>query len=285
VPLFDDLPPWRTDALPVPGGHVLHVTQHGTADAPAALVLHGGPGSGCSPLLRRFFDARAWRIVCVDQRGAGRSTPRGSIAHNTTADLLADLRAVRAALGIDRWTVVGGSWGATLALAHALDAPEAVAALVLRATFVPSPTGIAAFFAGADVDWRGFADHPRAAAALAWWRHEQRMSGGALPATGPAGDALAALVDRYRVQSHYLREACWLADLPRRTGALPDVPTWMLHGAADRVCPPADAEALHAGLPHAAPLRWIEGAGHDPAHPAMAEAMVVTLAEARKAVA
>jgi proline iminopeptidase len=286
VPLFDDPPPWRTDLLPVPGGHALHVTQHGAPDAPAALVLHGGPGSGCSPLLRRFFDARDWRIVCVDQRGAGRSTPRGGIARNTTADLLADLRQVRAVLGIARWTVVGGSWGATLALAHALDAPEAVAALVLRATFVPSAEGIAAFFTGtdadADVDWRGFADRPRASEALAWWRHEQRRGGVAVLPPEPEGEALAALVDRYRVQSHYLREACWLADLPQRVAALPAVPTWLLHGTADRVCPPDAAAALHARMPHAEPLQWIAGAGHDPAHPALADATIATLAAARK---
>jgi proline iminopeptidase len=112
--------------LPVGGGHVMHVEEHGNPAGLPVLVLHGGPGSGSSPVLRRCFDQASYRIVCPDQRGAGQSTPRGGIEANTVDDLLADLRALRAHLRIPRWLVVGGSWGATLALLHALDTPEAV---------------------------------------------------------------------------------------------------------------------------------------------------------------
>ena len=93
--MFSDPPPFRSHLFNVGQGHWLHGQESGCPDGLPALVLHGGPGSGCSPLQRRFFDPRRWRIVCVDQRGAGRSTPRGETAHNTTADLLADLRVVR----------------------------------------------------------------------------------------------------------------------------------------------------------------------------------------------
>jgi proline iminopeptidase len=303
--LHPDTPPLRRHAMPVGDGHVLHVQEHGRLDGLPALVLHGGPGSGCSPLLRRFLDPARFRIVCVDQRGAGSSTPRGSIEHNTTAHLLADLKHVRASLGIVRWLVVGGSWGATLALAYAAHEPEAVAGLLLRASFLARGEDIDGFFACASRDevpaWERFAATigagpgepllPRLAEAFAhtdraacrplaraWWAWEQFVANGTEPPSAPAGEALDALVDRYRVQSHYLRHRCWLEapSLLERCEHVPRVPTLLLHGRLDRVCPPAGASALQQRLPHAA-LRWIAEAGHDPAHPAMAAAMVEAL--------
>jgi proline iminopeptidase len=304
--LHPDTPPLHSHALPVGGGHVLHAQEHGRVDGVPALVLHGGPGSGCSPLLRRFFDPAHYRIVCVDQRGAGSSTPRGAIENNTTVHLLEDLRRVRERLGIARWLVVGGSWGATLAVAHAAREPGAVAGLLLRASFLARREDIDGFFACTSDDeapaWQRFATavgngphepllpkladtfagSDRAACrplALAWWRWEQRLATGAEPTGAPADAALDALVDRYRVQSHYLRHQCWLdtPSLLERCAQLPRVPTLLLHGRSDRVCPPAGALALQQCLPHAT-LRWVDGAGHDPAHPAMAAAMVEALA-------
>ncbi|HEU5293345.1 MAG TPA: alpha/beta fold hydrolase, partial [Burkholderiaceae bacterium] len=96
--LHVDPPPFRSHTLDVGGGHRLSVRESGRPDGIAAVVLHGGPGSGCSPLLRRFFDPTRYRIVCIDQRGAGESRPRGAISDNTTAHLLRDLRAVRTTL-------------------------------------------------------------------------------------------------------------------------------------------------------------------------------------------
>lgn len=283
--LHPDVAPFAVHALPVDGGHVLHVSEHGAVDAPPVLVLHGGPGSGCTPLLRRFCDPRRWRIVCVDQRGAGLSTPRGAIVHNTTADLLADLRTVRTRLAItQRWLVVGGSWGATLALLHALDLPDAVAGLLLRASFLARPQEIAAFLAPLgrpDEIARTFASGPadvQATLAQAWWAHEQRLATGAAPADPLDGEALARQVDRCRVQSHYLAHGCWLGSrsLPERCATLPPLPTLLLHGTDDRLCPPDGALALQRAMPHAA-LRWIDGAGHDPTHRAMRAAMLQAL--------
>jgi proline iminopeptidase len=325
--LYPAVPPRRSLMLPVSHGHVLQVQDSGNPDGMCALVLHGGPGSGLSPLLQRFFDPARFRIIGIDQRGAGRSQPRGSTAHNTTAELLEDLRRVRAHLGIARWLVVGGSWGATLALAHALDEPDAVAALLLRAVFVPSAEDIAAFFqdtAGrASAAWTRFAavalaserddmlgflhrclqadpaqgiGERRRELALAWWHWERAMTGasaaptvaepaGVEPAvadpaaaTEPAGEALAALVDRYRVQSHYLLHRCWLDAPPLldRLHALPRVPTLLLHARDDRICPAQGAQAVHARIAHSR-LQWVDGGGHDPAAPAMASAMLTAL--------
>lgn len=282
--LHDDSPPLARHALPVGGGHVLQVLEHGRADGIPAVVLHGGPGSGSSALLRRFLDPQRYRIVSVDQRGAGGSTPRGAVVANTTAELLADLQHVREALQIERWLVVGGSWGATLAIAYAATEPQAVLALLLRATFLARREDIALFCAAADLDLAALAGALHGAdpqvrdhAARHWWLAEQGLSGATPSEPGDAA-ALAALVDRYRVQSHYLQADCFLTEPPllERCALLPRVPTLLLHGLADRICPPAGAQALLQRLPHAA-LRWIDGAGHDPGHPAMVAAMVEAL--------
>jgi proline iminopeptidase len=284
--------------------HVLNVQVHGSARGIPVVVLHGGPGSGTTPLLRRFIDPQRFRIVCIDQRGAGRSTPRGETTDNTTADLLADLRAVRRLLRIDRWLVVGGSWGATLAIAHALNEPEAVRGLLLRGTFLARGEDIDHFFspaaAGETQAWAEFSQVAPAerhadlldvlaerlasggggawTAALAWWRWESMLANGAV-GNDPTTDVLASLIDRYRVQAHYLRHRCWLAQpaLLDRVQALPDVPIRILHGSKDRICPPAGAMALHGRLGTRASLAIIDGAGHDPTHPAMADAMVRAL--------
>lgn len=280
--IHPDPPLLRTHALAVPGGHVLQVQEFGAADGIPAVVLHGGPGSGCSPLLRRFFDPARYRIVCPDQRGAGGSRPRGGIEYNTTDELLADLRCVREHLGIDRWMVTGGSWGSTLAVAHAAAEPEAVTGLLLRASFLARPQDIAGFFA--DLSLEALAQAlcsndaaVREAAALRWWLHEQALAGtaGAAP---PQGEALAFQVDRLRVQAHYLVHGCWLQapTLLERCEAVPRVPTLLIHARDDRICPAEGAIALHQRLPHAA-LQWVDEGGHDPAHPAMAGATVAAL--------
>lgn len=279
--LFPDTAPFAVHELPASGGHVLQVQEFGRRDGMAAVLLHGGPGSGCSPLLRRVFDPSRWRIVCPDQRGAGGSRPRGSTVHNSTGDLLADLRRIRQRLGLARWVVVGGSWGATLALAHAAAEPDAVAALLLRASFLARPQDIAGFFGTLSLDELAAAlDSPdpaaRERAALTWWRREQSLAGTAAPE--PRGEALAAQLDRLRVQAHYLRHGCWLQSpsLLARCAAVPRVPTRLIHARDDRVCPPDGALALQRRLPHAC-LQWIDGAGHDAGHPAMVAAMVQAL--------
>ncbi|WP_265282973.1 alpha/beta hydrolase [Verminephrobacter aporrectodeae] len=309
--LYPRSPPCRSHALAVSHGHVLHAEESGTSAGLCALVLHGGPGSGCSPLLRRFFDPARYRVISLDQRGAGLSRPRGATAHNRTADLLEDLLRLRAQLGVPRWLVVGGSWGATLALAYAGVEPQAVAGLLLRSVFLPCSAQIASFFqdtagrapaawarfaalapAGQRHDMLGFLarnlqQQPGGDAqrrlALAWWRWEQALTRGSAapladPAPEPEGADLDALVDRYRVQSHYLLQRCWLdaPPLPDRLAALPQVPTLLLHARDDRICDPQGARVVHARIPHSW-LRWIDGAGHDPAHPAMAAAMVAAL--------
>ena len=133
--LFPPVEPFDTGLLDVGNGHRLYYEQCGRRDGAPLLFLHGGPGSGCSPRHRQLFDP-AYRTVLFDQRGCGRSQPRGSVQSNTSAHLLADIERLRRHLGIARWRVVGGSWGGGLALAYAAAHPDACAALVLRAPFL-----------------------------------------------------------------------------------------------------------------------------------------------------
>ena len=146
--LFPPIEPHTRFHLPVGAGHELYVEVSGRTDGPAAVVLHGGPGSGSSPFMRRFFDPARFRIVLFDQRGAGRSRPHGSLEANTTWDLVADVERVREALGIDRWHVFGGSWGSTLALLYGQAHPDRVGAMVLRGVFTMTRAELDWFYGG-----------------------------------------------------------------------------------------------------------------------------------------
>jgi proline iminopeptidase len=196
--------------------------------------------------------------------------------------LLADIEQLREALGVARWLVVGGSWGATLGLAYATRYRERVTGLLLRAFFWPGAADIESFFAGRP--WQQWAAQltassvtARHAAALAWWQWELSRSGTQdVPAL--CASQLDALCDRYRVQAHYLLHGCWLDEVGLGYGALTlsDLPIQFLHGNVDPVCPLASARRVHRWLKGS---HWhtVPGAGHDPFHPAMEQAMRETL--------
>jgi len=129
---YPPLEPYRTGRLAVSALHELYFEECGNPRGKPAVFLHGGPGAGLVPVYRQAFDPARYRLVLLDQRGAGRSTPRGELRENTTWDLVADIEALRAHLGIERWLVAGGSWGGTLALAYAETHPERVTEMILR---------------------------------------------------------------------------------------------------------------------------------------------------------
>ncbi len=134
--LYPDLLPYAMHTLRVDDRHTLYVEECGRPGGVPAVFLHGGPGAGCEPYHRRFFDPDRYRLVLFDQRGAGRATPHADLTDNTTWDLVADCERIRTAMGIERWLVFGGSWGSTLALAYAETHPERVLALVVRGIFL-----------------------------------------------------------------------------------------------------------------------------------------------------
>lgn len=134
--LYPAIEPCASGTLQVSERHCLHYEECGNPAGKPVVLLHGGPGGGCSPKMRRFHDPARYRIVLFDQRGSGRSTPHADLVDNTTWDLVADIERLREHLGIARWQVFGGSWGSTLALAYAQKHPAAVTELVLRGIFL-----------------------------------------------------------------------------------------------------------------------------------------------------
>src|SRR4051812_35701369 len=145
---FPEIEPYRTGRLRVSDLHEIYFEECGNPQGKAAVVLHGGPGGGSTPFLRRLHDPAAYRIILFDQRGCGKSTPHAELRDNTTWDLVGDIEKLRAHLSIDRWMVFGGSWGSTLALAYAEEHPTKVTDLVLRGIFLVRKKEIDWFYQG-----------------------------------------------------------------------------------------------------------------------------------------
>lgn len=296
--------PYDVGILEVGNGHTLYYEQCGQASGMPLLFLHGGPGSGASVRHRQLFDSALGRIVLYDQRGCGRSLPRGLLTGNTSDMLVADIERLRRHLGIARWLVVGGSWGAGLALAYAHAHPTSCLGLVLRGVFLGRASDLHWFFRDARqllpdawealvrhapaakrtdlLGWLGagvMSDEPAQAlaCAAAWQTWESALSlrrAVAAPSTPVSGDTAAALVDKYRLQSHYLCNGCFWGASPLldRALSLGSVPTAILHGRLDWICRPQAAWELHRSLPGSR-LQWLDGCGHSPFEPAMANAL------------
>ncbi len=310
-PLYPPLEPFATGQLAVGDGHAMYFEQCGTPTGMPVVFLHGGPGSACSPAHRQFFDPKVFRAVLFDQRGCGRSQSPLRLSHNTTDALVADIEALRQHLGIARWLVVGGSWGAGLGLAYAAAHPQACAGLVLRGVFLGRAADVDWFFQGVgqllpDAWDRLTQPAPRAAlatqggllawlqaelnstqpqralqAALAWEAWEQSVSQRcAVPQRPqPASEADAGrLVAKYQLQSHYLTHHCFRGahGLLQDAAALAGLPVAILHGRLDWVCRPQAAWEVHQRLPHSR-LTWVDGCGHSPFEPGMAQALVGTI--------
>lgn len=304
--LFPDLQPVSQGLLEVDGGHVIHWETSGNPAGVPVVWLHGGPGSSASPLHRKLFDPERFWIVQFDQRGCGKSLPSGGISNNQTKDLVEDIEALRKFLGLEQWSVVGGSWGGALALAYAQAHPEVIRKMLLRSTFLCSEREVTAFLQNppdcCQAVWRPLkslaeslgdegllqAGHrvfcqeqkpeEQAALALAWGRFESAMN--AYPLLAPAFNIVSGepLIHRYRVQCHYLAHACFTspADL-LAPHALANIEATLIHGLSDVVCPAANSLKIQAVMP-LAKLRMIEACGHDLTHPAMIEAMLDELA-------
>jgi proline iminopeptidase len=303
--LYPAIEPFNRFRLAVPGGHDLYVEECGTRGAKPAVVLHGGPGGGCSPGMRRYFDPESWHIVLFDQRGCARSRPHASVERNTTWDLVEDIEAIRRRLGFERWTVFGGSWGAALGLLYAEAHPRRVAELILRGVFLMTEQELDWFYGGGasaffpDL-WEEFvkpipeeergdliaAYHRRLTAgdltvqtdfARIWTRWEGstatlRADPRARPGYGDAAYARAFA----RIECHYFHNRGFLdvdGQILRDVGEIRDIPGVIVQGRYDMVCPPVSAWRLHRQWP-ASELRLVGDAGHALSEPGITAELI-----------
>lgn len=312
----DRFAPLTAQHLAAGQGHELYVETIGRADGIPAVYLHGGPGSGCQPDHRRLFDPLRFHAVLFDQRGAGRSRPKGSREANTLPHLIADMELIRKTLGIERWLVVGGSWGATLALAYAQAHPSRVSGIVLRATFLGTREELEWTFVGGlrrfypdlnddflsvlppderdqplDAYWRRILDSEPAVhgpASRAWHDTERilsehKPSKTRLDLAAVANDA-RGLPSSPFMEAHYFQNDCFMkpGQLLENAGRLRGIPGVVVQGRYDLLCPPSTAHALLAAWPDAQ-LRMVETAGHSLYDPGVRGAVVAAIEELSRA--
>ena len=302
--LYPDIDPFCTHRLAVEPPHELYLEECGSADGIPVLFLHGGPGSGCEPYHRRFFDPARYRIILFDQRGCGRSIPHAELQGNTTGALVADIEAIRKHLGIGRWLVFGGSWGSTLALAYGQAHPQRVTGLILRGIFLCREREIQWFYQGGAGRifpdyWQDFlapipeaergdlvaAYHrrltgdnelARLAAAKAWSIWEGR-SASLLPnesIVSHLGSPHTAL-SMARIECHYFVNRAFLGpdQLLREMPRIAHIPGLIVHGRYDLICPLENAWELHRAWP-GSELKIIPDAGHAASEPGIRVALV-----------
>lgn len=284
--------------------HEIHFEEYGAAEGKPVVVLHGGPGGGISPFLAQSHDPAHYRIVLFDQRGCGQSTPHACVTENTTWDLVADIEALRQHLGIDRWQVVGGSWGSTLALSYALTHPARVTELILRGIFTLRKSEIDWFYQqGADAffpdAWNGFiAPIPPSERGDLVSAYHRRLTG----PDGPEKDACARAWSLWEgatisllpnpdreeefcdakfaaafaaIECHYFQHGGFFAEegwILKNAGRLKDIPGVIVQGRYDVCTPMRTAWDLHQAWPEAQ-FVVVPDAGHTGTEPGIMDAM------------
>lgn len=301
--LYPPLTPYASGMLDTTGVHRIYWETSGDPEGIPVVFVHGGPGSGISPIQRRFFNPARYRIILFDQRGSGRSTPHGELADNTTPHLVADMEALRRELGIESWLVFGGSWGSTLALAYAEAHPTRCRGLVLRGIFLCRPSeidwflyGIRAFFPEAQRKLAEFvpqnerhdllaAYHRRLVdpdpavhqpAALQWATFEASCS-----TLLPNPDLVSAFCNEKtalslsRIEVHYFVNRIFLPDnsLLANIDRIRTIPAVIVQGRYDAVCPIASADDLARAWPEARYI-VVADAGHSAFEPGIARELV-----------
>ena len=313
----DPFAPLTQQLLPVGNGHEIYVENVGRADGIPAVYLHGGPGSGCQPDHRRLFDPERFHALLFDQRGAGRSRPKGRREDNTLAHLIADMEIIREKFGITRWMLVGGSWGATLALAYAQAHPARVSGIVLRATFLGTRAEIEDGFLDVlprtypglyqdflsvlpaeerkhpiDAYFRRILDADSTVhgpAARGWGETERilsehtpnraRLDHASLGASG-------GLPATPFMEAHYFANDCFMRpnQLMQEAGKLAGIPGIMVQGRYDLLCPPSTSHALGA-VWREAEIRIVENAGHSLYDPGVRNAVMKAIADVASRIA
>ncbi len=264
--------------LDVGDGHTLYVQVWGNKNGAPMLFLHGGPGSGCSDKHKKFFDPAKHCVIFFDQRGSGKSLPTGSLEHNTTADMVADIDKVLEYAGADKVTVVGGSWGSTLALCYALERPSRVNALVIRGVFTGRKSEVDQINGGGFRDffpevWEEFVGSvPKSAQEDPAAYHASKIFGSNAEhakksafSFGVMEGSIMSLDDRVHdtdyetyepsssmIEMHYVLNGCFIEEgyILKNAHKL-SMPIHIVQGRYDFVCPPVTAYELAKRAPHA----------------------------------
>ena len=311
--LYPDNEPYRSGWLATGGEHELYYEECGRPDGKPVVILHGGPGGAINPTMRRFFDPRRWRMALFDQRGCGRSRPNASLADNTTWTLVEDIERLRVKLGVEKWTVFGGSWGSTLALAYAIKHPERVDGLILRGIFLLTPKELAWFYQdGAGMlfpdAWERFLapippaergdlisayhrrlTHPdraiQAEAAAAWSQWE----GDTISLRGPDArptkfNEIDFAIAFARIECHFFANGGFFPEenwILNNVDKIQDIPGWIVQGRFDVVTPLSGAWALSKAWPKA-DFKIVWDAGHASTEPGIIDGLVRAGDEALK---
>jgi proline iminopeptidase len=309
--LYPPIEPHAAGMLRVDTRHQIYWEESGNSRGVPVLFLHGGPGAGATPAHRRFFDPNFYRIVILDQRGAGRSLPHGELVDNTTPLLVQDIEAVRKHRGIDQWHVFGGSWGSTLALAYAEAHPDRVRALILRGIFLCRKSEIDWFLYGIrnvfPEAWRAFSGFLPAdergdllgsyyrrlidpdpavhmPAARAWSVYE-----GACSTLLPSPETITAFgEDRMalglaRIEAHYFKHDIFLPEnsLLANVDRIRRIPATIVQGRYDMVCPTVTADDLTRAWPEADYV-VVPDAGHSAMEPGIRAALVAAMEKLKR---
>jgi len=309
--LYPEITPFKTFHLAVTAGHSLYVEQSGNVNGIPVIFLHGGPCSGTNPSHRRFFNPDFFHIILFDQRGCGQSKPFGRIKGNSTADLIADMEAIREYLNIEHWILFGGSWGAALALLYAQQFKARVRALVLRGVFLARRQDMDWFIkAGANkiypelfeyllaalpshrVDARVetlyktvFGTDQQAAikATKAWEAWGSQLALGAEYSANDEGGDEEKLVAQVKMELYYAQNNYFIAEnqILNLCGTLTDIPAVIIHGRKDLVCPLEAGWSLAQALPQA-DFKVLPRAGHIAQGEAMVDALVTAMDDFKK---
>ncbi len=302
--LFAPITPYSSGYLDVDGGaQQLYWEQSGNPDGVPILLLHGGPGAGCAPIHRRFFDPDYYRIILFDQRGSGRSSPHGTLDNNTTAHLISDIEQLRTHLSVEKWHIFGGSWGSTLALSYAAEYAQRCKSLILRGIFLMEEDDIDWFLHGIrwiyPEIWENFAgflpeeehgdllngyhqrltdDDPkvRLEAAINWALYESACSS-LIPnyETITTEEQKAHALSLARIEAHYFKTQLIKPEnsLLKKVDNFRSIPSVIIHGRYDMICPMASAYKLHNAWPEADYIVVPDG-GHSALDPAIRSRLI-----------
>lgn len=306
--LYPVIQPYFYQMMEVSDDHSLYIEECGNPDGIPVVVLHGGPGGGCSPGMRRFFHPDVYRIILFDQRGCGRSTPHASVEDNTTWHLVEDIERIRKHLGVDQWIVFGGSWGSTLALIYAETHPEHVRNLVLRGVFLMTQSELDWFYNGGAArffpeEWQKFVGllpveeqsdiigayskrlfgddkSEMVSFARAWTGWESALA--SLASHTSANMAPAAYASAFaRIENHYFANKGFLSEdgyIMKNIDIIKDIPGTIVQGRYDMICPPDTAVKLHEAWP-ASRLIIASQSGHSLSEPQITSILVGVMDE------